>query len=445
MLVALILRLAMFLMVGSWRPDVERDVIIKSDSRLYHELASYLVEHGTFFREPIRTPGYLLYVAGFYALFGEHPVAPIAGGILLDLAICWLCWLIAGRFIGERVAGWAALFYALDPGAILFSNMLMSDTLFTLLLAGGIVLGERGFRVGDRGRSLRLHAGASALLGLAALTRPIGLYLIPFYLLMIIWHERRFPATAAMKCGAVLLIFLLAVAPWYYRNHREYGVVEFSSSGPLNLFHLYALPTEMLRSKVGPDAAMANIYAGSGSSMDADSTTAASAFEFHHRLGAVARRYLLAHPGQFAGATAIGIGQMYLNSGSGGYAFLLGAQGRKLDMKEAAGQYGVVGGAGATISRKSPVELAVLGASSLFHLVEYALALLGLWALRRRWREPRIAFLIGAIVCYTLLIGASGTMRFKLPVTPLYVGLAGAGCVALLERRNFMKRGAPAS
>ena len=284
LLIALVLRLAMFLLVGSWRPEVERDVIIKSDSRLYHELASHLVEQGSFYREPIRTPGYLLYVAGFYELFGEHPVAPIAGGIVLDLAICWLCWVIAGRFIGRGGAIWAALLYALDPGAILFSNMLMSDTLFTLLLAGAIVAAERGFSVADRGRSLRLHAAASALLGLAALTRPIGLYLILPYLLMLLWHERRTPASAAMKGSAALLLFLLAVAPWYYRNYREYGVMEFSSSGPLNLFHLYALPTEMLRSKVGADSAMANVYAGSGRSMDADSSTAASAFEFHHVL-----------------------------------------------------------------------------------------------------------------------------------------------------------------
>jgi hypothetical protein len=75
--------------------------------------------------------------------------------------------------------------------------------------------------------------------------------------------------------------------------------------------------------------------------------------------------------------------------------------------------------------------------NSLIHLVQYGFLVAGVISLGRRARRPEFLALLGFIILYSVMIGAAGWMRFKLPIIPFYVVLAGAGCASFVLRRSF--------
>lgn len=436
---ALLLRVALFLSVGSWHPEVAHNVLLKSDAGLYHKLAVHLAETGSFQAEPIRTPGYLCYVAGWYSLFGEQPWVVILSQIFLDVAVCYLCYLLARRMIGREGGLLAAFFYAIDPTSILNVNMLMSDTLFTFFLLAAALAVMRAFQEENRRDAFRFHLWAGGLLGLAALTRPIALYFLPLYLLGMLWFYRKRPAAALGTATAAALLFCALLAPWIYRNHTEFGVAGLSSSGPLNLFYLYAVPTESLRSSISGEEAVESIYHETGFDKRELDPARNNDYVQHQKLSVPAKEYLLAHPDWFVLATLYGMGQMYANTGSGSYSLLLGLETGTTDIKDAAAVHGVIGGVGAMLEEKNPVEMGILGLNSLVHLLQYGFLIVGIVTLGRRLREPKFLALVAFIILYSALIGAAGWMRFKLPIVPFYAVLAGAGCAASVLRGALIR------
>lgn len=101
----------------------------------------------------------------------------------------------------------------------------MSDNLFSFLLLFAFYL----FVI------KRFYAFA-VVLGLAALTRPIGFYFFPLFLLMFVfWHYRSLDF-AWKKLLSVCLLFLLILSPWIIRNKITFNTWELSSAGWLNLY-----------------------------------------------------------------------------------------------------------------------------------------------------------------------------------------------------------------
>jgi hypothetical protein len=92
-LLALCVRLVFFLLVRPWSPAVESGFVLQGDARGYHELATTLLtQHrlaygATDAPNALRTPGYPVFVAALYALFGWHPWVVMLFQILLDKRI----------------------------------------------------------------------------------------------------------------------------------------------------------------------------------------------------------------------------------------------------------------------------------------------------------------------------------------------------------------------
>ena len=75
------LRLGFLLLVEPWALATEAQAALHNDSQGYHRLALSLLERGEFTTEAgvpantLRTPGYPLFVAALYSLFGPRPWA----------------------------------------------------------------------------------------------------------------------------------------------------------------------------------------------------------------------------------------------------------------------------------------------------------------------------------------------------------------------------------
>ena len=120
----------------------------------------------------VRAPGYVLFLAAFYRVFGRHPLPPMLAQVLLDVLTMWLVARLARRWFGDgRVALAAAAAYAFYAPFVLDTAHILSETTSQCLVVATVFLffehvatrrtaplvGKRG-----RARAVRAHQAADA-------------------------------------------------------------------------------------------------------------------------------------------------------------------------------------------------------------------------------------------------------------------------------------------
>jgi 4-amino-4-deoxy-L-arabinose transferase-like glycosyltransferase len=115
----------------------------------------------------------------------------------------------------------AAWLYALNPNSLFWAGTVMSETLFGFWLALTAYL----LMLSQRSRAWWPGAASGLSLGLAVLTRPIGVYLIPLWAIGALAMARgRQGRNGALRRTAVfLLAALLLVFAWQTRNALVHG------------------------------------------------------------------------------------------------------------------------------------------------------------------------------------------------------------------------------
>ena len=181
------------------------DVWARWDSDWYIQIA----QHGYVWpsARPAFFPLYPLLVGGLGHLLGGHFVL---AGVLVSLAAGGLAFVLFFRLaelkLGASTALRATFFLAIFP-TTLFFGAVYSESLFLLLSVASFLLAERGqFR------------WAGVVAGLAALTRPVGLALVPA-LAVLAW---RLPARRRALSGVAIAPALLALYPlvlWIWLGH----------------------------------------------------------------------------------------------------------------------------------------------------------------------------------------------------------------------------------
>ncbi len=192
------------------------------DERDYDLLAKNIVTYGEFSFTPgtpisLRPPLYPAFVAGIYTIFGleSFQAVRLIQGIL-GLITTWIVYRLGARVHSTRLGICAAGLYCFYPSLLGQANLLLTETLFTLLLCLSCDLLVALYQT----KKLRYAAAAGVVVGLAALTRSI-LWLSPpciILYLLVTWPER-----LRRRCLAAALLvatFALTLAPWAIRNTR---------------------------------------------------------------------------------------------------------------------------------------------------------------------------------------------------------------------------------
>jgi hypothetical protein len=151
---------------------------------LIHDDAQYLLgafslQSGTYSKlyapgEPAFTaypPGYPLFLTPF-ARLSDEPWLLLRGLTLLLLLIS--CWMLR-RWERDRPIPWATLLFAFHPITLSYATTLMSDVLFTCLTIAGFTFLKTALESPRKRTLLKL----SLVTGYAALTRSVGILLIP--------------------------------------------------------------------------------------------------------------------------------------------------------------------------------------------------------------------------------------------------------------------------
>ncbi|MGH3321462.1 MAG: hypothetical protein ACRDN9_15070 [Streptosporangiaceae bacterium] len=192
---------------------------------------------------PVREMGYAFFLR---LLLPVHSFAAVAGvQHLMGLAVGVMVYaLLRHRF---ALPGWGASLAAVpvlfDGQQLQLEHMLLSDTLFELLVVAAVVM------VSWRSRPAIWQAAAGGgLVGLAATTRSVGLPLIAVLLVVLLMRRvgwRRFTAA-----GVLCLAPVVSYAVWY---HGTWGRYALSNSGGLVLFARTAAFVDCTHLRLPPD------------------------------------------------------------------------------------------------------------------------------------------------------------------------------------------------
>jgi hypothetical protein len=232
---AFCLRCAVF--VTAWFSLRDHTAFYAKDTWSYLQPALELLSAGTFTAhgtpELFRTPGYpVLLCLGVLARHVE--VVTIALQILLGCLTTYLVFRIAHElFHDARVATFSALAYSLEPLSIISSSWLLSDTLFTALLAAALFFLLKF----ARRRRLPDLTFSSITLTATAYVRPIG-YLLPLALTLVlfVWAIMRRERKLALQAFAFCAIAFVLLGAWQLRNYTATGYAGFSAAVDYNLY-----------------------------------------------------------------------------------------------------------------------------------------------------------------------------------------------------------------
>ncbi len=251
LLVMLAAGLALRLALWVWFDG--RDLCIW-DERDYDQIAVNLVTRGEYALTPgeptsLRPPLYPCFLAGVYGFFGVAERAAAQQAVrLIQGAISLLTVLLVyrlGATVSRRAGLWAAGLVCFYPSLVGYTNLLLTETLFTFLLCAACLALVRFLKDG----CLAAAVGAGFLIGLAALARSV-MWLFPpvAVVYLLVATQARFPRRLA-GAGAFLAAFALTIAPWSIRNTQlEKSFVTIDTMGGRNFMMSNYEHTPMYRS-----------------------------------------------------------------------------------------------------------------------------------------------------------------------------------------------------
>jgi len=250
---ALILRLSLFLYIQIVNPGA----IWTQDSGTYHKPALNLLHHHVFSQsdsppfepETRRTPGYPMMISLIYLFTGEHPSIVVIFQVVLNLLLIFLIFKLGLILFDERSALLAALLLAVDSLQILYSNVLLTETLFTLLLG---CFSFSIIKVLEHKRVTLKVMSASFFLAVATMVRPMSYYLpIPVAIGILIYILKTDGFKTTVICTVVFaLVQLFIIGGWQLRNRIKTGSWEYSSMAGHGLLFDQAAPVIARRDNI---------------------------------------------------------------------------------------------------------------------------------------------------------------------------------------------------
>lgn len=216
--------------VESQLRQLDRPFLISGDAEGYWTLAEHLAAGESYAvydppRRVHRMPGFPLLLAGSIRLFGPDPSAARWLMAVCGSLTCGLVVILGQRVFDRRVGSVAGMLCAIAPTMVGFSAVLLSETLFSLLLVLNLLVWWQAADP-DRNRSvsarIALSLATGATVALATYVRPGWLLTLPVFAVAAgcrlgDWKRGGLFA-AGLVCGG-----LLTLLPWAWRNHDVTG------------------------------------------------------------------------------------------------------------------------------------------------------------------------------------------------------------------------------
>lgn len=426
-LVALVVRCALFVAVQPWNEHVVERTILAGDAAGYHSLALGILESGSFESYgALRTPAYPVFVSAVYSLAGPSVWAVLLIQMVLNVASVIMVYALGKMAFDERVALIAALLYALDIQVALYSVNLLSETLLVFVILVSSLALMRGLQR-ERAAWLLL---AGLFLGLAALVKPVAQYLPFLAVALILLYPR---IGWSLRLGGALgltLVFALTISPWLYRNHVTYGHWSLSTVPRTNLLYCNVALAEATRTGRTLQDVRAELAAEAES---LGASPACNPFDNCIVYGRVAAEHVKANPAAFARSHAGGIPWMFLNLDTSTMCRFLGLESRAPPFSSSSVPPSVFRRVSVFLETRSHTEIAVGIVMALFLLLSYAALFVSTASMIRAGKHALLLAILAVPVYFVLLTGGMGSARFKLPIVPFCALVSANGLSAVLK------------
>jgi 4-amino-4-deoxy-L-arabinose transferase-like glycosyltransferase len=171
----------------------------------------------------VLSPVYAYLLAGIFRLLGAHTPASVVTALavnsLFSALTCIPIFFLARRGFGDRVAKWAGWLWAFSPYGIYYgADWAWTTCLFTLLLCCLFLVALKLEAPG----SILHWIGFGLLCGLAALTEPVALSVVPFLGAWACYRRYRQGRPWIVPGLAATLALFAALSPWIVRNYETF-------------------------------------------------------------------------------------------------------------------------------------------------------------------------------------------------------------------------------
>jgi hypothetical protein len=237
--IALLLIFSMAGIVGRFATYLRNSAVLEPDSNRYLELAEGLKTGCGFARrvgdscrdpEVLRTPGYPLFLAISGRIGTSILIVSLVGGIVI-----FFTGFVIGERWSRRAGLLAAFLLAAEPSSIYRSSTVMTEPIFQVFVAAGVLL-EVSALWRDR-TSVILFLAGSFILSVSPLVRPVGMFLWPFAWVPILAMPAHTLVRRRVFVIAAAVLTLTPVLAWSARNKRLANSFTFSTEGPVTAYY----------------------------------------------------------------------------------------------------------------------------------------------------------------------------------------------------------------
>lgn len=211
----------------------EPAILETEDQSIYLALAASLAQNGWAAFSSERAPGYPIFLATVFSIFGKQYLPLVLVQALVDSVTCVVIGALAQRVIGRGFL-LAGLLAAMNLNMVIVSAMALTDTLFLFFFSLSMLCGV--MCISDKSPGYLLLA--ITLLAVATMVRSTSYYLIPVAIIaLILLGIFRGTRTKAFVVSGVigLIVAFVVLLPQYWQNWTKYGEFNFVSQGGVHL------------------------------------------------------------------------------------------------------------------------------------------------------------------------------------------------------------------
>jgi len=436
-LFAFILRITLFIIAQPWTLEVEQNRIVRSDAIGYNELAKSIINDFSFEfkgqKNSFRTPGYPVFLAIIYSIFGVKPYIVLIFQIIINIFSILILYEIAKKIFNRKIALISSFLFSIDPHTILYTCELFTETFFTFI----ILLAFMYFVKAIDTKKVKCFILAALFFGLSTLIRPISQF-IPIILIGLILIYPKFNFRLKFKSSFIIvMIFLMTISPWMYRNYKSFSTINLSSLPAWDLIFYNVAYTEYVKTNNKIEQirrVLSKQVKLEGANFSHYMNESAKTFENGVFYKKVSFNYIGDNVFLFFYVNLRNSTMVFLNVGTKGILSMFGIKEIELpNMAANSLTKNIIN----IFKYKPKSEILLILFMSIFFLIVYTFSIIGIFNLYKKKQYYKILLFLVIILYYTLLLSAMGNAaRFKVPVVPFYSILSAVGLNYLIYKRK---------
>ncbi len=411
----------------------------QNDTRRYEEPALHLLEHGTLAINPMSpqtttlstTPVYSLFIAGVYKTFGlNNRYTLIILQIIVSVLSILILYFLAQQLWNQQVALIAATLMTIEPLQILYSQIILSETLFSFFLISSLLA---LVKLITSQKEYKWALTFGIIITLATMTRPISYYLVLCIILGLIIFKPHITQTwpkLFIILALILTPFLLTTTAWKTRNADLTGIYALNNAMSETMLYWKAKGVLQISESLSEEQAQQKIIKKLPPLAEMNTPKKRADAE-----SMLAKEIILGDFKSYLKLSVIGLKAIILGPG-------LASQAMYYDNKNK----GEIATANNDKQHK-PWYIALIAYGIAFVLFSYILFATGyLYAVKRATQQHRVihVLMLGSIVYFILIsTGHIATdSRMRVPIIPVILLYASYGVYNLLEAlksRNIRK------